>query len=85
MRQYLKTFSVGIRKTGLLAIAPALLTVTANAQDEAKGPDKEVHEAIGMMIAQGSGLNQMEFSPAEIDLIVSGIQKGLKLKTLPPE
>ena len=85
MHQYLNKTSIGIRTTGLLALASVLLTIPANAQDEAKGPDKEVYEAIGMMIAQGSGLNQMDFSPAEIELIVAGIQKGLKLKTLPPE
>ena len=85
MRQYLKNTSIAIRTTGLLALASVLLTVSANAQDKAKGPDKEVYEAIGMMIAQGSGLNQMEFTPAELELIVVGIQKGLKLKTLPPE
>ena len=81
----MKKTSLGIRTTGLLALSSVLLAIPANAQDEAKGPEKEVYEAIGMLIAQGSGLNQMEFSPAEIDLIVSGIQKGLKLKTLPPE
>ncbi len=81
----MKKTSLGIRTTGLLALSSVLLAIPANAQDEAKGPGKEVYEAIGMMIAQGSGLNQMEFSPAELELIVVGIQKGLKLKTLPPE
>ena len=69
----------------LCAIISMLLASSANAAEEAPQPDPKVFEAIGMMFAQGSGLSRMEFSDKEIDLIISGIVKGMKLKEVPPE
>jgi len=70
-----------------LALAACLPTTPAWAQDkkEAAVADSEVYEAIGIMFSQGSGLARMEFTEEQLKLIVSGIQKGLKLKEVPPE
>ena len=74
----LKTFGV-LGFAGILAVFPA------EALDKGPDTDQEVYEAIGVMFAQGSGLSRMEFTDAQIQQIVSGIQKGLQLKEIPPE
>ncbi len=85
MPKHLNTLLVGIKTTGFLTLAAILLTGPANAQEGGKEADKEVFEAIGIMFAQGSGLTRMDFSAPEIDLIISGIRKGMLLKEIPPE
>ena len=82
MKLFLKTSRLF---AGMLAIAALLLSIPANAQQGGPKPEKEVFEAIGMMFAQGSGLNRMDFSEAEIEFILAGIKKGLSLQELPPE
>ena len=42
--------------------------------EDAKTPDKQVFEAIGVMFAQGSGLARMEFPETEIIHILNGIK-----------
>ncbi len=85
MPKHPKTIRAGAMATGILTLIAILLPGYATAQKDGQGTDKEVFEAIGMMFAQGSGLSRMDFSEKEIQLIVSGIQKGLKLKEMPPE
>ena len=48
-------------------------------------PDAEVYEAIGMVLADGTGLGRMQFTDAQIDLILSGMKKGIKTKAMPPD
>ncbi|MFP6854169.1 MAG: FKBP-type peptidyl-prolyl cis-trans isomerase [Opitutales bacterium] len=83
MKLSLKTSRAGIKTAGLLFVT-ALFVAPTHAQKGGSGPDAEVFEAIGMMFAQGSGLNRMDFSETEIQLILSGIRKGLALQELPP-
>ena len=85
MPKHLNTLLDGIKTAGFLILVAILLTGPANAQEGGKESDKEVFEAIGIMFAQGSGLTQMDFSEPEIDLIISGIRRGMRLKEIPPE
>ncbi len=85
MFKHSNTLRTGIKAAGFLTLSAVLSTSSLNAQKEGGKTDKEVFEAIGVMFAQGSGLSRMDFSENEIQLIVSGIQKGLKLKEIPPE
>ena len=54
-------------------------------QDPKKIPDAEVYEAIGMILADGTGLGRMQFTDAQIDLILAGMKKGIKTKAMPPD
>ena len=85
MKNNSNSIRAGIKALGLFAISSILLTSSGNAAEEAPQLDQQVYEAIGMMFAQGSGLSRMEFSDKEIDLIISGIVKGMKLKEISPE
>ncbi|MBT4667372.1 MAG: FKBP-type peptidyl-prolyl cis-trans isomerase [Opitutae bacterium] len=85
MKNNSDSIRAGMKAWSLCAISSILLASSANAAEEAPQPDPKVFEAIGMMFAQGSGLSRMEFSNKEIDLIISGIVKGMKLKEVPPE
>jgi len=48
-------------------------------------PDAELYEAIGMILADGTGLGRMQFTDAQIDLILAGMKKGIKTKAMPPD
>jgi uncharacterized cupredoxin-like copper-binding protein len=48
-------------------------------------PDAEVYEAIGMVLADGTGLGRMQFTDAQIELILTGMKKGIKTKAMPPD
>ena len=48
-------------------------------------PDAEIYEAIGMVWADGTGLGRMQFTDAQIDLILAGMKKGIKTKAMPPD
>jgi len=48
-------------------------------------PDAEVYEAIGMVLADGTGLGRMQFTDTQIELILAGMKKGIKTKAMPPE
>ncbi|MFP6894126.1 MAG: FKBP-type peptidyl-prolyl cis-trans isomerase N-terminal domain-containing protein, partial [Opitutales bacterium] len=85
MKNNSNSIRAGIKALGLFAISSILLLSLGSAAVENRQPDQKVYEAIGMMFAQGSGLSRMEFSDKEIELIVSGIVKGMKLKEIPPE
>ena len=85
MRNNSDSIWAGMKAWSLCAIISMLLASSANATEEAPQPDPKVFEAIGMMFAQGSGLSRMEFSDKEIDLIISGIVKGMKMKEVPTE
>jgi FKBP-type peptidyl-prolyl cis-trans isomerase FkpA len=56
-----------------------------SAEKEATSPDKATYEAIGMMIAHGSGLHKMGFSEAQIQAILAGLEKGFVLQEMPEE
>ena len=58
---------------------------TSFAQTEKQIPDAEVYEAIGMILADGTGLGRMQFTDAQIDLILAGMKKGIKTKAMPPD
>jgi FKBP-type peptidyl-prolyl cis-trans isomerase len=79
--------SSGMQTRSLLALAAILLSAPLNAQEPQTGQkvDKEIFEAIGIFFAQGSGLSRMDFSDEEIEVIVTGLRKGLKLSSPPPE
>ena len=55
------------------------------AQTEKQIPDAEVYEAIGMILADGTGLGRMQFTDAQMDLILAGMKKGIKTKAMPPD
>ncbi len=82
-----KLLKTNLKAAISLALATCLPTASAWAQDkkETASADSEIYEAIGIMFSQGSGLARMEFTEEQIKSIVSGIQKGLKLKEVPPE
>jgi FKBP-type peptidyl-prolyl cis-trans isomerase FkpA len=48
-------------------------------------PDAEIYEAIGMVWADGTGLGRMQFTDAQIELILAGMKKGIKTKAMPPD
>ena len=56
-----------------------------SAEEEATSPDQATYEAIGMMIAHGSGLHKMGFSEAQIQAILAGLEKGFGLQEMPEE
>ena len=56
-----------------------------SAEEEATSPDQATYEAIGMMIAHGSGLHKMGFSEAQIQAILAGLEKGFVLQEMPEE
>ena len=56
-----------------------------SAEEEAAAPDQATYEAIGMMIAHGSGLHKMGFSEAQIQAILTGLEKGFVLQEMPEE
>jgi FKBP-type peptidyl-prolyl cis-trans isomerase len=56
-----------------------------SAEEETTSPDQATYEAIGMMIAHGSGLHKMGFSEAQIQAILAGIEKGFVLQEMPEE
>jgi FKBP-type peptidyl-prolyl cis-trans isomerase len=56
-----------------------------SAEEEVTSPDKATYEAIGMMIAHGSGLHKMGFSEAQIQAILAGLEKGFVLQEMPDE
>jgi FKBP-type peptidyl-prolyl cis-trans isomerase len=85
MKNNSNSIRAGMKTLGFFAISSILLASLGSAAEEGPQPDQKVYEAIGMMFAQGSGLSRMEFSDKEIELIVSGIVKGIKLKEIPPE
>lgn len=68
---------------GLISLASALMVAHLSAQKGGDAPDKEIFEAIGIMFAQGSRLNLMDFSDAEVESIVEGIRKGIQMKKMP--
>ena len=55
------------------------------AEEESTFPDQPSYEAIGMMIAHGSGLHKMDFSAAQIKAILAGLEKGFVLQEIPEE
>jgi FKBP-type peptidyl-prolyl cis-trans isomerase len=56
-----------------------------SAEEETTAPDQATYEAIGMMIAHGSGLHKMGFSEAQIKAILAGLEKGFVLQEMPEE
>jgi len=48
-------------------------------------PDQATYEAIGMMIAHGSGLHKMGFEDSQIEAILIGLKKGFSLEKIPAE
>ncbi|MBT3667107.1 MAG: FKBP-type peptidyl-prolyl cis-trans isomerase [Opitutae bacterium] len=72
-----------------LLIGFFLTTLTALGQPGestgASNSDNKVYEAIGMMFADGSGLGKMQFTEEQIDLILAGMKKGIKLGKMPAE
>ena len=83
MFTYLKPLCPSNRFAGILSLTAIMIASPTLAQEGDETPEKEVFEAIGVMFAQGSGLNRMDFSPAEMELIVEGIRKGMQLKEMP--
>ena len=82
-----KLLKTNLKAAISLALATCLPTASAWAQDkkETASADSEIYEAIGIMFSQGSGLARMDFTDEQLKSIVAGIQKGLKLKEVPPE
>ena len=70
---------------GLLSTLIFCPISTSFAQTEKQIPDAEVYEAIGMILADGTGLGRMQFTDAQIDLILAGMKKGIKTKAMPPD
>ena len=60
-------------------------TPKLSAEEETTSPDQATYEAIGMMIAHGSGLHKMGFSEAQIKAILAGLEKGFVLQEMPEE
>ena len=58
---------------------------SAKQNPELSTEESMTFEAIGMMFAEGSGLSKMEFTQQQIDLILSGMKKGIALGKMPPE
>jgi FKBP-type peptidyl-prolyl cis-trans isomerase len=56
-----------------------------SAEEETTSPDQATYEAIGMMIAHGSGLHKMGFSEAQIQAILAGLKKGFVLQEMTDE
>ena len=65
----------------------ALTTTAQDAKVKSQKLSEEalIHETIGMMFAQGSGLGKMQFTEEQIDHILSGMKKGFSMKEMPLE
>lgn len=55
------------------------------AQKEPGFAEQATYEAIGMMIAHGSGLHKMDFSKDQVQAILAGLEKGFSLKEIPED
>ena len=83
-----KALLTGILSTLILCPISSSFGQTETTSIELLGqpiPDAEVYEAIGMVLADGTGLGRMQFTDAQIDLILSGMKKGIKTKAMPPD
>ena len=83
------TNSLISRSTAYL-LAVILLTwlscLRLTAEEKTKSlPDQATYEAIGMMIAHGSGLHKMGFEDSQIEAILIGLKKGFSLEKIPAE
>jgi FKBP-type peptidyl-prolyl cis-trans isomerase len=57
-----------------------------SAEEKTQGlSDRATYEAIGMMIAHGSGLHKMDFEDSQIEAILNGLKKGFSLEKIPAE
>ena len=74
-----------VTKAGLLLTSMIILSGSLFGQDDKKIEDAEIYGAIGMMFAEGSGLAKMKFTEEQIDLILTGMKKGITLGKMPPE
>ena len=82
-----KALLAGLFSTLIFGLLPASFAQTGSESITLIGkpiPDAEVYEAIGMVLADGTGLGRMQFTDAQIDLILSGMKKGIKTKAMPP-
>ena len=83
-----KALLAGLFSTLIFGLLPASFAQTGSESITLIGkpiPDAEVYEAIGMVLADGTGLGRMQFTDAQIDLILSGMKKGIKTKAMPPD
>ena len=83
-----KAMLAGILSTLIFCPISASFAQTGTASIAQAGkqiPDAEVYEAIGMILADGTGLGRMQFTDAQIDLILAGMKKGIKTKAMPPD
>jgi FKBP-type peptidyl-prolyl cis-trans isomerase FkpA len=83
-----KAMLAGILSTLIFCPISASFAQTGTASIAQAGkqiPDAEIYEAIGMILADGTGLGRMQFTDAQIDLILTGMKKGIKTKTMPPD
>lgn len=83
-----KALLTGLLSTLILCPISSSFAQTGTTSIELVGqpiPDAEVYEAIGMALADGTGLGRMQFTDAQIDLILSGMKKGIKTKAMPPD
>lgn len=83
-----KALLAGLFSTLVFGLLPASFAQTGSESITLIGkpiPDAEVYEAIGMVLADGTGLGRMQFTDAQIDLILSGMKKGIKTKAMPPD
>ncbi len=57
------------------------------AQTKAKPPSEDtlIYETIGIMVAKGSGLGKLQFTDAQIEIILAGMKKGFSMEVMPPE
>ena len=64
-----------------------LTTFSQPAQTKAELPaeDTLIYETIGIMCAKGTGLGKMQFTEAQIEMILAGMKKGFSMKVMPPE
>ena len=79
-----------ISRSAAYLLAVILLTWLAclrlTAEEKTKSlPDQATYEAIGMMIAHGSGLHKMGFEDSQIEAILIGLKKGFSLEKIPAE
>ena len=79
-----------ISRSAPYLLAVILLTglscLRLTAEEKTKSlPDQATYEAIGMMIAHGSGLHKMGFEDSQIEAILIGLKKGFSLEKIPAE
>jgi len=79
-----------ISRSAAYLLAVILLTwlscLRLTAEEKTKSlPDQATYEAIGMMIAHGSGLHKMGFEDSQIEAILIGLKKGFSLEKIPAE